>query len=339
VKAPEVVAGPAPAGKRQRVVRQLLRLLGPILLVLVLLRLPDRGRVLELLRGAALWPLCAALLLNLVNVWLKVIRWQIFLETRGIHYPTARAHGAFMASVYLGMLTPGRVGDVLRVQYLRHDVDAPASEGLASIVMDRLCDLWVLAAFVAFGALRYGSVIVGKLAWVTWGAVALIAVAPFLLRAPGCAEKALGGLYRKLSGDPSGAGLTRFLAAVRANLSAPLLKTVPLTIAAFGVNYLQGWIMAQAMGLPIGLVDATCLLAVASMLGLMPISVSGVGVRELFFSLVFPVLGLTAAAGVAFGLMVFVVIYLANIVLGFISWQVYPPPTGPRPAALPGAHR
>ena len=316
------------SARRQRLIRQLMRLLGPAVLVVVLLRVPDREHILEVFQRASLWPLAGVALLNFVVAWLKVVRWQVMLETRGIRYGTLRGLGAFMSSVYLANLTPGRLGDLLRVQYLRHDVGAPTSEGLASILLDRLCDLWVLAAFVAVGAFRYGAVIVGKLAWVTWAAVALIAVSPLVLRAPGYAEKAFAGIYRKLSGDVAGEGLTRFLAATRANLGVSLFKTIPLTVAAFGINYLQGWLVARAVGLPLLFVDAICLLAVASMLGLLPISVSGMGVRELFFAMVFPLLGFTAAAGVAFGLVVFAATYLANSVFGFVSWQIYPPPTG-----------
>jgi hypothetical protein len=41
-------------------------------------------------------------------------------------------------------------------------------------------------------------------------------------------------------------------------------------------------LVAHAMGLPMSFYDATCLLAIASLLGLLPISVSGVGVRATF---------------------------------------------------------
>lgn len=95
------------------------------------------------------------------------------------------------------------------------------------------------------------------------------------------------------------------------------------------VNYLQGWLIARAMGLPMTFLDATCLLAIASLLGLLPISVSGVGVRELFFALAFPMLGFAAAEGVTFGLLVFLVIYLVIVAIGFVSWQVAPPPRHP----------
>ena len=316
----------------KRVARALVRLVGPALLVLVIARTRDRGAILHAVAAASAGPLIVAVALNLLNIHLKVVRWQAILRVRGIAYGTGRAWMAFLTSLYLGMLTPGRVGDVLRARYLRHDLGVPYSEGIASVVVDRLCDLYVLVVFVAVGAVRYAPVLVGGLAWITWALVAATAFGPLLLLVPGVAEAVLGRAFARLSPE-GGSGLARFLEAVRANVGRPLLFTLPLTVATFAVNYLQGWLIAQSMGLPMKILDATCLLAIASLLGLLPISVSGVGVRELFFSLAFPMLGFAAAQGVTFGLLVFFVIYLVIVAIGFVSWQVAPPPSAPLTSA------
>jgi uncharacterized membrane protein YbhN (UPF0104 family) len=303
------------------------RLAGPALLVLVIARIPDRGAIVRAVAGAQAWPLVLAVAVNVLNIHLKVVRWQAILRVRGIRYGTGRAWLAFLTSLYLGMLTPGRVGDVLRAQYLRRDLDVPFAEGVASVVVDRLCDLYVLVVFVAAGGVRYAPVLVGGLGWVTWAGVAVIALGPLSLLIPGVAEAVLGRAFARISPEVGGASLARFLSAVRAQVGRPLLFTLPVTVATFVVNYVQGWLIARAIGLPMTMVDATCLLAIASLLGLLPVSVSGVGVRELFFSLAFPMLGFTSADGVTFGLLVFVVIYLVIVAIGFVSWQVAPPPS------------
>src|SRR5688500_2026033 len=129
---------------QRRALRTAFRLVGPALLVVVLLRLPDPAAILRALAAADAWPLALAVALNPVHLQLHVPRWEVLLRTRGIHYPMGRAWGAYLSSAYVGMPTPGRVGDVLRAQYLRHDRGVPYSEGFASVVMDRLCDLYVL---------------------------------------------------------------------------------------------------------------------------------------------------------------------------------------------------
>ncbi|XYH96199.1 lysylphosphatidylglycerol synthase transmembrane domain-containing protein [Sorangium sp. So ce1128] len=321
---------------RRTVLRALIRLVGPLLLVLVVVRMDDRDAVLGAVASASAAPLALAAALNVLNIHLKVVRWDALLRARDIRYPLRRAWSAYLTSLYVGMLTPGRVGDVLRIRYLRHDLGVPYAEGLATVVMDRLCDLYVLAAFVAVGVARYSAVIAGRLAWLTWGGIALTVLAPLALLIPGLAERVLLAVSRRIVKEPAqGAepgAASRFLVALRAHVGRGLLFTLPVTVATFVVNFVQGYLIAKALGVPLSLFDVTCLLAIANLLGLLPISIAGVGVRELFFSLVFPSLGFTAEHGVSFGLLVFAVIYLVVVALGFVSWQVAPPPSAPEAA-------
>lgn len=321
---------PAPPPRRGAfALRMLLRLIGPVLLLLVFVRMDDRQAVLDLLRSAFGWQLLAATALNVLSVHVKVMRWGVLLRARGIHYPARRIWSCYLASSYIGMLTPGRVGDVLRVQYLRHDKGVPYAEGLASIVVDRLCDLYVLAALVGLAIVRFRSVFAGQLAYLTWITMALTVLGPLLFFIPGIAEAVAARVYSKLVRGPGAeTGFSVFLQAMRGSIGKGLWLAIPLTVLAFCIAFLQGYLLAGALGLDISYYDVGCLLAIASLLGLLPISISGLGVRELIYSLVFPLLGYTAASGVGFGLLVFAVLYLFIVLLGFIGWQLDPPPFG-----------
>ena len=151
------------------------------------------------------------------------------------------------------------------------------------------------------------------------------------------AERLLGKAYAKLASarfgkgaapapEAGGDGLGRFLAALRSHVGPSLGLTIPLTIGAFLINYAQAWLLARAVHLDLTFFDLMCLLSIASLLGLLPISMSGVGVCEVFFALAFPVLGYSAEQGVSFGLLVFAVLYLVIVIVGFVSWQIWPPP-------------
>jgi hypothetical protein len=304
--------------ERRKAARWLLRLVGPALLVVILLRLEDPAAIGRMFASADPKWLALALAVNFLAIHLKVVRWQLMLRARGIHYETKAAWIAFSSSLYLAMTTPGRVGDVLRVQYLKHDVGVTYAEGLASVVMDRLFDLYVLAAFVAVAMLRYSSVLSGDLWLVSWAVVIATVLGPLVLLVPGLAERLMSRAYARLAKDAEADGL-------RAQVSRRLVVTVPLTVVSFLVGFGQGWLAARALGIPISFFDAVCLLAVANLMGLLPISMSGVGIREAFFAIVFPAIGLSAAQGVAFGLFVFFVVYIALAVIGFVSWQIKPP--------------
>jgi hypothetical protein len=304
--------------------RLLIRLIGPALLVVVVWQLDDKAALWRTVKDADALLLVFALLFNVPVVHLKVVRWRELLEGRGYRYPLGRSYAAVLSSLYLGMLTPGRVGDVLRVQYVKHEIRMPYAEGLAVTVMDRFCDLYVLAAVVALGTVHFATTLDTNLVYVSWVSVGIAALAPSLFLFKGPAEL-LGRVLGRLT-NRWHTSLSALLEALRALIGKAVLIAIPLTVASFAINYLQGWIIAGAIGIELSFLDVASLLATTSLLGLMPISVSGVGVRELFLALVFPALGLLAAQGVAFGLLVFLCNYIAIVLAGFIAWQVSPPP-------------
>lgn len=312
-----------------------LRLVGPVLLVVLLSRLDRPEAILELFRGAEVAPMVLALALNLVPLWLKVVRWQVLLRTRGIVYPTRPALLGFSSSLYLGMLTPGRVGDVLRIHYLRHDTGARYADGLAFLVVDRLADLWVIAGFTAYAIARWSTLLSPDLARLGWVLVAGSVVAPLPLFVPRIADPILRRIYRKLAREPEADGADVFLGTLRASARAAAVPVLVLTLLAYGVNFAQGSLIARSLGIDLGYVDVACLQSVQGLFGLLPISVSGLGVREAFFAAMFPLLGFTAAEGAAFGLGVFVVLYVSQVLLGAVAWQIRPPPARASAAVVP----
>jgi uncharacterized protein (TIRG00374 family) len=311
---------------RQKWLRLGLRLLGPALLVVLVLRMKNGGEVLRGFQGASLAPLIAAIGLNFVNLQLKVSRWRVILRAQGAHYPMRRAWSAYMSSSYVALLTPGRVGDGLRAQYLHHDEGVPYADGIASVVMDRLCDLYVLVVFSGIGLIRFSAALDERLTFLAWGTLSLILLGPLVLFVPRLAEKLMAQAYRKFGKNTDPKGFSRFLAALRKGLGPSLPLTLLLTLLAFMANFGQAFLLAHALNLPLSFFDSMCLVSIASMLGLLPISVSGLGVRELFFSVAFPILGLSANAGISFGLAIFGVLYLMLVGVGFVFWQIAPPP-------------
>ncbi|MGB5683627.1 MAG: lysylphosphatidylglycerol synthase transmembrane domain-containing protein, partial [Polyangiales bacterium] len=132
-------------------VRSVMRLLGPVLLVWIIWRFADLPVLVDTFAHAAPGPIIAAILLNAIVIHAKLWRWRDLLGAVDVPLGIAEAYRAFLPSLYLGLLTPGRVGDALRIQYLKRDHAVGYSDGLAVSIVDRLCDVYVLLAFVAFG--------------------------------------------------------------------------------------------------------------------------------------------------------------------------------------------
>lgn len=300
--------------------RWALRSLGPIALIWIVARLPDPARLWDLLRGASPPLLALAFALNLVNIELKVERWRRLLAERGIEYDRRRARVAFLSSSYAGFFTPGRVGDVLRAEYLRRDRGTPFSEGVLSVVVDRVCDVAALGVAVALSLFHLRDALTPQIARIGWGLVAAAGVGSALFVAM--------SIRRVRAPEPSAGGkvslgglLSRLTSFSPRALAAPMA----LTAVTFGITFLQGYLLARAIGVSLSFADVSALLSAATFLGLLPITVSGVGVREALFAAVLPARGFSADSGVALGLLVFAVIYVGIALIGLVAWIARPP--------------
>ena len=62
-----------------------------------------------------------------------------------------------MSSLYIGFVTPGRLGEFIKAVYLKSDKGISLSKGMSSVLIDRLCDLYLLIFLGLLGsvAARY----------------------------------------------------------------------------------------------------------------------------------------------------------------------------------------
>jgi hypothetical protein len=308
-------------------IRWVMRWVGPLLLIWVVWRYADLRTLADTLARARVWPLVIAVALDSVVIHAKLWRWRSLLRSAGVSLSVSRAYMAFLPSLYLGLATPGRVGDALRIQYLKRDHAVGYADGLAVSIIDRLCDVYVLLAFVSLGIVHLARTASVPFAQTTWLAVVAVAIAPAFLFARGVAEPAAQWLYGRFSKGQVHEGLSTFFDALRGQIGWSLAGPAFLTVLAFLTNYLQAWLVANALGSDLGVIDVASLVAASSLLGLLPISISGVGVRESFFALIFPAFGFAATLGIAFGLGVFAAIYLPAMLVGLIAWLAWPPST------------
>ncbi len=107
------------------------------------LDMAEVGRALTQARWALL---LAAVTAALFSYWLRVVRWQMILRPAG----RTRHSSALLATVvgYAGIaLLPARMGDLLRPVLLSKRDAIPTSATLASILTERVIDLWTIVLF------------------------------------------------------------------------------------------------------------------------------------------------------------------------------------------------
>lgn len=270
-----------------------------VALLALLWHLADGASALSLLAAAdPRWIALALGALTLQTV-LSALRWRLTAGRLGIALDRRTAIGEYYLSQIVNQTLPGSVlGDAGRAVRARRQAGLLASG--QAVVFERLAGQAGLVA--VFAAALAGTVAVpggfdwpDALLWPVLGvAVAALAAMTVLRHLPGRAGRALattGAAFRHAVWSPG----------LRLHQSALSLATALLNIAAFAC-------CAAAIGAPLPPTAALALVPVILFTMLVPVTVSGWGLREGAAAALLPLAGATAAQGlaasVAFGLAV-----------------------------------
>jgi uncharacterized membrane protein YbhN (UPF0104 family) len=263
----------------------------------------------ELTARTVLW-LAVAAALTLGGLVLSALRWQRVLEVLGLHAGLRRLLSHYLAGQFVSNVLPTTIGgDVLRVSRLSRETGESPST-FASVVLERLTGWLVLpiisvAGFLVNPPLQH----LGTATRVAVGlAFATLLALSILLYA--VADQRIGGRFAARD------GWRRFAGAVHLGLAE--LRRQPgaaANVLLVGFAYqlvlvLAAVAAAQALGVrPAGLTALLAFFPAVAIAQVLPIGISGLGVREGAFALFLGPLGVTTEEAIALGLL----LYLLNL--------------------------
>jgi uncharacterized membrane protein YbhN (UPF0104 family) len=259
------------------------------LLVILITKVPDFDGVFPASHhGRTALFLGAAFAMALAGVVLAAWRWQRVLSVYDVDVGIFPLFSVYLASLFVGNVLPSTIGgDVLRVSRLGRRVGSTEA-AFGSVVLERL------SGFVALPAL----VLVG------------FAVRPALLDE----DRAFIALL--IAGHPRAAGRfadnenwTRFIGAVHQGVDClrrdpAHVAHVLLTAIVYQLSVVASvMLIATALDLPVPLTAIFAFVPAVAMVQVLPISVSGLGVREGMLVLFLEPLGASEAQCIGLGLL------------------------------------
>lgn len=292
--------------------------LSVLMLSVLVWRVPsfDFGEVVpELTVRTVLW-LTAAAALTLAGLVLSALRWQRVLEVLGLHAGLRRLLSHYLACQFVSNVLPTTIGgDVLRVSRLSRET-GETPKTFASVVLERLTGWLVLPIISVVGFLVNPPLQhLGTATRVALGlAFATLLALGILLYA--VADQRIGGRFAAKD------GWRRFAGAVHLGLDR--LRHQPRAAAnllLIGFAYqlilvLAAVAAAQALGVrPAGLTALLAFFPAVAIAQVLPIGISGLGVREGAFVLFLGPLGVATEEAIALGLM----LYLLNLAVSLLG--------------------
>lgn len=274
-----------------------------VLLAVLVSNVPDLDSVVPAhahLRTVSL--LAAAVAVTLLGVVLSAWRWQRVLAV--YHAPVALGTltSHYLAGLFVGNVLPSTIGgDVLRISRAARSTGS-TEIAFGSVVLERLTGFFALPFLVAVGFVVHPSFTHHDHAWLTLliAGATLGALGAILAAA---ASPKVAGRFREH------ANWMRFIGAVHVGIDR--MRAEPAHVVAVlgtAVVYQASVIasvvlIASALDLPVPIGSMIVIVPAVAMVQVLPLSISGLGVREGMLVLLLTPLGASSAQAIALGLL------------------------------------
>jgi hypothetical protein len=288
-----------------------LRLIGPILAVALLSRI-DLEEVGASVLEARWPPIVVSLVLVAPLFLVKAWRWRLLLGACGRRIPLAEAFWLYSIASGAASLTPGAVGDFWKGL-------SPAvgsrSVGLWTSAIDRLYDLAIAAALGLAVAVAWLHDAKSK-------ELATASLVALLLVLWAGRRRILEAAVSRLPRFPQSAD------ALHDSAPAAALATIAATVVAL----VRFQLLVAALGLPLDWAQSFVAFVLTSGVAALPLSVAGVGTRDLALLGYLRTCGISTADAIALSSLC-LALFVWNGVVAAILWMLKPP-LGPRAGVI-----
>jgi uncharacterized protein (TIRG00374 family) len=270
------------------------------------------AEILQTLARAKLELLLLATFVLIGQTALSTLKWLILLLRQGVqsvaYLPLLKI---YLISNFINLFMPSiLVGDAYRVARLRRYTEN-LQGALPSIIVDRASGL---AALIVLGTVGLLTLYSPRHLFIGTAALIVGVVGLYLTIVGPIAKRVSNGAAIKQS------RLSSVLAQVCHALrpSVALVGIVAISFA-FHVNTVViNWIYCLALGIPVSFTQLLTAVPAVYVLEALPISINGIGVRESAFAVLFDQMQLAPVHGVALGVTVSVMRYVAGVVGGLL---------------------
>lgn len=289
----------------------ILRALSVLLVIaLVLLFKVDLGETLAILANANVILVLLAVAGFVPFLAVKAWRWQIILRDLGVPIPFSQALRLYALGLGAGMITPGNVGDAIKVAYFR---ERGFSQSVISVVLDRVWDVLILLLLAGSGIFLFAEISAGE--WLALAGLTLGTLAALVLTIHPRSQHWIFKQFLRLRKKPSSEGSYE-----PATFSPrQILVQFGLSVLATLVVYGRLALVTLALGISLAPLPFVAAMSLASIASLLAIAPGGLGTREGVLLLLASPIGITPSQALALSALIFL-LQLVNGVVGFAVW-------------------
>ena len=297
---------------------------GLALLVFILARLDHSNVYLYLRKSNYIYLLIGYPFLILL-VYIKGFRWNLMMRKQNVRLSYMKTFYIYLWAFYFGVITPGRVGEVSKAFYVKNEFKS-FGDAFISVFLDRIVDVVTILIIVMFFIPIYGHDIINYniYNYFIWFVLSV----GFIFCLYKISYKKIINLLKrafyyftptkyKNIAKQNVTDFTNYLTIfIRDNRL--ILISLVLSIFAFICQSTFSYMILKSLSINMSFSYNMFCLGISSLVALIPISISGLGYRELVMIYLFGNIGLPKEAAVIFSLSLFFI----SIVLGLHGYLI-----------------
>ena len=290
-----------------------MHLIGLFLLIYVLHGLNYNDLFTEL-KSYNLLSLAFCFIALIIIYLLKSFRWYRIVKSLGGNISFNQSVSYYILAVFFSILTPGRIGEFLKIYFLKKNNILNNTDAWVSTIIDRLFDVIVLGiagliSIFYFAKFDNSSVV---------GVVLLVMFLLFMVMF------FIPELYKKV--------LFKFIPKRKYKVSLivfsdSIVRTRPGSLISFLLTVLSllflgsiPFIISSDSAFKIDLFTSIGAVSISNILSFLPITIAGFGTRELVFSYFWKLLNYPKYVALSVSTVYFIIVYVGSILVGIVIY-------------------
>lgn len=304
--------------------KKYLSFLGIILFIFILFK-SNLGEILKNIKNVNFSYLILAAALTLPMFLNKAWCWNYIKRKQEIKYNLKDSFLMYCSGIYVGILTPGRMGEVIKALYLKKD-GYSMGRSLVSVALDRISDFVSLLAFILLGSLFFITVFQKQILILVLGIIIFILLFAIFLKI-GLIKWFLKKLFYVFVPEKYQKSwkinFQDFVDDFKIYKFKNYLIILIISVLSWFFYYLQTYILSKAINIDVPFLYLAITVTTAGLITLIPISVAGIGTRDAALILLLAPFSILKEQAILFSALILLMSLFAALI-GLICWLYKP---------------
>ena len=259
-----------------------------------------------------------AILLIFISFITQTLKWFTITKIQLTNISFIEAFKVNIMSMFYGFITPSRIGGIIRAEYLRKYNNNNLGKGVSNYVLDKVLDLGSLAFLAGLFSLMFKDLVSINYFYYSLSGFILIVILLMIFRDEKRSRSTLRIIYVKLVPEKMKEKVKNGFNSFYQDMPKKryFILFFLLNVLNWVVLYASTFFIGISLGIDISFYYFLAILPIATLIGQIPITISGLGTREAVMISLFGVIGISATKVFSMSL---ISIFLAGVIPALIG--------------------